>query len=102
MNIDTWENEYRPVDNTRDEYASWDGQLFETYGKDEETVITVARQTPRRVWTLVDTDDGLVVTNGFHYVNRVGYFITEKEWENGATIDIAVSDSDAFHVGGNK
>ena len=96
MNVDTWEETYRPINNSGDEYASWNGQLFETYGNDEEAVVTVARQEPRRVWTLVDTGNTLSIVNGFHYVNRVGYFITEEPWEAGATIDVAVSDSDCF------
>jgi hypothetical protein len=102
MNVDKWEDKYRPISNTGGTYESWDGNLFETYGDDEETVITVARQTPRRVWTLVETHHGLVVTNGFHYVNRVGYFITEEEWENGATIDVPVTDDNIFYGWDNK
>jgi hypothetical protein len=94
--IEQWETEYQPVNNTGDEYASWNGQMFETYGDDNEAVLSVATREPRRVWTLVDTDDGLVMTNGYLFVNRVGYFVTEREWELGATIEIPVTDGDVF------
>lgn len=94
--IEQWETEYQPVNNTGDEYASWNGQMFETYGDDNEAVLSVSTREPRRVWTLVDTDDGLVMTNGYLLVNRVGYFVTEKEWDLGATIEIPVTDGDVF------
>jgi len=32
------------------------------------------------VWTWVDGDDGSWIISGFHYVNRIGYFITEKPY----------------------
>ena len=94
--IDEWESEYQPVDNTGDEYASWNGQMFETYGDDHNTVLAVATREPRRVWTLVDTDNGQVIMNGYHQVNRIGYIVTEREWELGATINIEVTDGDVF------
>lgn len=96
MDVTEWEDTYKPTANTGDEYASWNGQLFDTYGKDEQAVIAVATQEPRRVWTLVDTDNGLTIMNGYHYVNRVGYFITEEPWHVGATIDVTVTDGDVF------
>lgn len=54
--------------------------LFETYGRDLKTVLKVANQTPRRVWTLVDGDDGETVwLNGYWVVNRILYAITNEE-----------------------
>lgn len=41
-----------------------------------------------RVWTVVEGDDGLGIINGIHYVNRLGYDITEVPWVNG--IDVIV------------
>lgn len=53
---------------------------FETYGKDIEHVIKVADQNPKRVWTLVDGEnDDLLLLNGFHYVNRIHYYITNED-----------------------
>lgn len=43
-------------------------------------------RTSRRLWTVVDGDDGgLYITAGLHYVNRQGYVLTEEEWESEAT-----------------
>lgn len=96
MNVDQWEDTYQPIQNTIDEYASWNGQMFDTYGNDENIVIGVATLEPRRVWTLVDTDNGYSIINGMHWVNRVGYFITEKQWDTGATIEVPVTNGDVF------
>ena len=35
---------------------------------------------PNRVWTLIDSDDGLVIVSGYHLVNRVHYIITTECW----------------------
>lgn len=38
----------------------------------------MVEKEPNKVWTLVDGDNGhIYVTEGFHFVNRIGYFITE-------------------------
>ncbi|MCI4659701.1 hypothetical protein [Cryobacterium zhongshanensis] len=34
-----------------------------------------------KLWTIVNGDDGsLVIASGWHYVNRIGYVITEEDW----------------------
>lgn len=56
--------------------------LFETYGDDLKTVQHVAQNDPRRVWTLVDGDDGSTVwLNGFWRVNRILYAVTNERGE---------------------
>jgi hypothetical protein len=52
------------------------------------------------VWTYVDGDDGTYVTNGYHLVNRIGYFITEVPYDDkGGTepfLDVLVDLYDEF------
>jgi len=56
-----------------------DTGMFETYGQDLQTVMRIAATQANRVWTLVDADDGGTVwLNGYHYVNRIAYAITEE------------------------
>ena len=40
-------------------------------------VVNQANADERFVWTWVDGDDGTYILNGYHHVNRIGYFITE-------------------------
>jgi hypothetical protein len=86
--VEQWEATYLPVANTPDDSASWGGLLFETYGDDYATVLTVAEKEPRRVWTWLDGEMGSYIVNGFRLVNRIGYFITEKEWNVGDRIEV--------------
>jgi hypothetical protein len=37
-------------------------------------------KTPKRVWTMVDGDDGMYLEAGYHLVNRIYYIITNEEW----------------------
>jgi hypothetical protein len=71
---------YVPIKNHIDTNASYDGMAFETYGEELEFV---KKQNPANIWTVVDSDSGNypIITNGFHYVNRLSYIITEKPCE---------------------
>jgi hypothetical protein len=72
--LDAWEAKYKPV---RNHFK--DNDKFETYGQELEFV---RAQDPRRVWTLVDGDDGnLYIVDGYHFVNRINYFVTQVPFE---------------------
>lgn len=78
MNYDEWEREYQPKPNHL--CKGDDTYMFETYGIELGYVLGVADIEPDRVWTLVDGDCGTYIINGYHLVNRIGYFITEKQF----------------------
>ena len=76
-----FDDRYALVPNHINPSATWafgegGGCLFETSGEEFEFV---RRYDPRKVWTLVDGDDGdLYVISGLHYVNRVGYLLSRE------------------------
>lgn len=78
----TWEHfeeKFKPMKNCLDSNASYDGCMYETYGKEDEYVSSMALKEPRRVWTVVENDEGeLCLVDGWHLVNRIGYIITEE------------------------
>lgn len=77
------------------ELTGWGGIMYETYGDEYDYVREIAQKHPKRVWTLVDGDNGeLVIIAGWHYVNRMNYVITEKPWNTG---DEYVDDEMAKH-----
>lgn len=79
-----WEK-YKPIKNNIDNNASFDGYMFETFGKELEAVRSAWLLNPLKVWTITDSEDfdhGVVVSAGYHWVNRLGYFITEVPAEN--------------------
>lgn len=80
LTYESWHARYRPEYNylTKDEHPAFDGEMFETYG---DEVAYVEKVSPSRVWTYMDGDDGaLVIVNGLHMVNRIGYFVTDEPW----------------------
>lgn len=81
--FDNWVEQYRPLENPDgDSGFCFDGKhmMFETYGKDLARVEKAAVEKPKTVWTMVEGDEGgLYLTNGYHVVNRFGFFITEVE-----------------------
>ena len=78
MRYSTWERDFRPLKNTMRSHPGLDGYGFETFGDELDHVLTVANSEPERVWTVVDGDDGKwYIVNGYHYVNRIMYAITE-------------------------
>ena len=74
---DAWIEKYRPIKNAIDQNSSFDGTMFETMG---EELVFVRAQDPHKVWTLVDGEGHQIISAGFHFVNREGYFITEVPW----------------------
>lgn len=89
MDFDEWVETYKPISNHIDTNASFDGLMFETYGDEVEFVKSA---NPDCIWTYGDGDDGgSYVWNGWHFVNRIGYFITEVPCPADTTIQIQVS-----------
>jgi hypothetical protein len=84
MDYDEWFDTYKPIPNHIDTNASFSdgeyGYMFETYG-DELKFIQGANDNI--VWTYGDGDDGgTYIWSGYSFVNRIGYFITERPWVN--------------------
>ena len=95
MTFEEWEAAYKPIFNHIDKNASFqdedgNGLMFETYGDEVEFVKS---QSPENIWTYGDGDDGGgYIWNGWHIVNRIGYFITEVPCPPNTTIQIQVGE----------
>ncbi len=96
MSFDEWVKEYKPIYNHIDKNASFqdesdNGLMFETYGDEVEFVKS---QSPDKIWMYGDGDDGgSYIWNGWHIVNRIGYFVTEVPCPPDTTIQIQIGDS---------
>lgn len=92
-----WCEQYKPVRNTIDSNPSFDGCMFETYGAEYEAVKAA---DPACVWTYIDGDDGgTYIVNGWHYVNRIGYFITKLPFDDSnADYQVEVSEPDPIYA----
>lgn len=76
---DRFYSEFKPIKNHFVEDSSFDGAMFETYGQELEYIRSF---DPKRIWTVIDGEGGkLAVVAGMRFVDRLGYLITEKNWE---------------------
>ena len=88
MDDDEWFEKFKPkVNPTGDSGMSIDDvhYMFETYDPDHQKVLDT---DPACVWTLMECDHCEVIGEGYHWVNRIGYFITEVPAEPGTTYEI--------------
>lgn len=90
---DEWLATYKPIINHFDNNASFEGTMFETYGDEEQYIKTYPN--PNCIWTYGDGDDGgTYIWNGWSFVNRIGYYITEVPWVDGEEIQIQIMEPD--------
>jgi hypothetical protein len=83
--VDNWIAKYKPRENIISGDMGWNRLIFETYGADLDYVMA---QPTNKVWTWVDTDTGTAIINGYHLVNRIGYFVTLNGWADDVTIEV--------------
>lgn len=70
-----WEEKFKPIPNHIEKGTT----MFETFGKEVEFVKSCPEN---RIWTLLESDDGdMIIVEGFHFVNRLGYYVTEAPYE---------------------
>jgi hypothetical protein len=81
MTYEQWEEKYLPITN----HITNEGSSFETYG---DEVDFVASQDNNKTWTELDGDNGVYLVAGYHYANRIQYYVTEVPWE---TDDICIT-----------
>lgn len=89
MNYDVWWKHFQPIQNHLEADAPNDGAMFETFGPEVDFVKSKlpdskgnGGQDADKIWTLLDYDGKLYICAGWHFVNRIGYFITQKPWSD--------------------
>lgn len=75
MTIDEWEDKFIPIKNHITEENGFDGCLYETYGSEHDHIYEFRNMY--NIWTLVETNGVQHIINGYHVVNRLGYFLTQ-------------------------
>jgi hypothetical protein len=73
---DAWVDTFKPIKNN---LVKYDQLHFETYGEEVEFV---QKADNKYIWTEVDGDAGTYIIAGYHFVNRIHYYITENPWED--------------------
>lgn len=81
MTYDLWHDTFKPIYSDKDT----DTLQWETYGAEYEAVEKAHEINPKTIWTEVDGDSGTYIISGWHFVNRIHYYITENPWEDEMT-----------------
>jgi hypothetical protein len=94
LTFEDWKVQFQPVPNNLLPDQPYDGLMFETYGADLSHINVYLNDQAKRlhIWTLLEEDGVIWITNGYHFVNRQGYFITEIPFEDGRFIEIMIDD----------
>ena len=80
IKYEDWVEQYKPIKNNLNKNASMDGCMFETY---DDELTRVFETDSKLVWTWItgENEEDWILP-GKHLINRMGYFITEKPWED--------------------
>lgn len=77
-----WKDTFCPTLNPRKKPSAGDADRFDdTSSQDLDAVLAANNACPETVWTLIDTDGKLSIAQGYHVVNRMGYYITEVAFD---------------------
>jgi len=70
---------YKPVKNHLNNSAPYDECMYETYGDEYKYIesISVNPNTSNKIWTICEEDGITFIQAGWHFVNRLGYVISE-------------------------
>ena len=95
LNEDRWIEEYKPKPAPRQGNGFDFGKgctLVTGYNDNDLEYLDAC--DPRTIWTVVDDGESTAITAGNHSVNRMGYIVTEKPWDDEMTEILLDDDSD--------
>lgn len=78
LNFEIFEQKYKPIYNTKEQTI-----LIDDYHNPEIWNQIKEAGKQNKVWTVIDSDgEDLIITPGIRYINRLGYIICEKEYND--------------------
>jgi len=88
---DEWVEKFKPIKNHITKYPNEHSEYesFETYGAEQEFV--ASKIDERLVWTMGDGDMCTYLSNGYHYINRINYYVCAVPYEEDTDYQIIVS-----------
>ena len=85
---DEFEERFQPQPNHLVLDAGFNGWLYDTHGAEADFISEFAVKCPERVWAVLETDEGMSIVSGVHFVNRMGYIITKEPVPDGRRIEV--------------
>jgi len=77
ISFENWFEAYKPVKNPNNEASDGREYLYDTDPNDMLYVAAAFHADQYTVWTMIEEEDNFYIISDLHYVNRLGYFITE-------------------------
>jgi len=98
LSLDNWIDQFKPQPNHFDTGHGLDfgngNCLYETFGEELAFITRLQEKKPNSIWTLVDVDGEMIISEGFHLVNRMGYLITENSYDISYVYEIGFTECD--------
>lgn len=92
MTYEEWFEAFRPMKNPVNPDAPYDGYLVNTNANE---MAWLAEHNRAKVWTLLESEGAVYISEGWRFINRLGYFVTEvPRLRDGEFYDITVYDAD--------
>lgn len=91
--------QFKPIKNHLVPETSYEGCMFETYGAELEEVKKALASNPLTIWTIVSVDGEMIISQGYNFVDRVGYLITEQPAQANTQYDINPEEFDVIMDG---
>lgn len=104
IDFDTWFENFVPIANPNGVCHFFQGMesfAFGRFGDDHEVIVTMLRENPGIVWTVIEDDEDLIVRSGYLADSNVKYyFLTEVPLsgdEEILVLDELMSDERVLH-----
>jgi hypothetical protein len=80
MNYKEWKAKYKPIQNGENGFWFDDPEQLKTFD-------------PKQIWTWVSEGDSDWIYNGYRWINRLSYLVTEVAWQEGEDICVVVRET---------
>lgn len=82
LTYDEWIEKYRPIAIPN----SGGDIMLDSRGNEDY----LKNQNPLCIWTDIDGDGANIILNGYHFVNRLAYYVTEVPFEKDDDIEVLI------------
>jgi len=95
ITYEEWFEQFKPVFQSED--AQFDGYCIDDYNSP-----LIENCDADKIWTLITEGENMYIIEGFHFVDRMGYFITELPFEGSVIVNmnemVTINDARSYAV----
>ena len=83
MDYSDWNDKYKPLRRKEGNLIDVDPRGGNISKKDFNTAIL-----ENRIWTLLDVEGDTIISNGFHFINRLEHYVCEVPYDSNELIEV--------------